>query len=300
MVWLCQITFAGFGAIISAELATTYGWPSLVAVFVGALVVVPIGVLLGILTIRLGNLYVALVTLTFGLLTQALIFTQDPFYNFGTGASIARPDFATDNTSFAFLALAAFIVLGLLIINVRRSTAGMAMTAVRWSENGSRTLGLSVVQTKVLVSGLATYVAAVGGGFLALSFQSTLPDSFNPFIGLIWLSVLVTQGARSIIAALVAGLTFFLLPGVFQTYLPASLSDVPILLFGLGAIMLAKNPDGIVAMNGRQIAAVMGRRGDRSSISSHDASGPPVLPPDSPDQDVAEPAQPHLTTGGRA
>jgi branched-chain amino acid transport system permease protein len=300
MVWLCQITFAGFGAIISAQLATTYGWPSLVAVFIGALVVVPIGVLLGILTIRLGNLYVALVTLTFGLLTQTLIFSQDPFYNFGTGVAIARPDFATDNTSFAFLALAAFIVLGLLILNVRRSTAGMAMTAVRWSENGSRTLGLSVVQTKVLVSGLATYVAAVGGGFVALSFQSTLPDSFNPFIGLIWLSVLVTQGARSIIAALVAGLTFFLLPGVFQTYLPASLSDVPILLFGLGAILLAKNPDGVVAMNGRQIAAVMARRRHGSSVPPPEQSPPPALPPDLPDQDVAEPAQPRLTAGGRA
>jgi branched-chain amino acid transport system permease protein len=302
MVWLCQITFAGFGAIFSAELATSHGWPVLLAVFGGALAVVPMGVLLGILTIRLGNLYVALVTLTFGLLTQTLIFTQDPFYNFGTGASIARPSFATGNSAFAFLALGAFLVLGLLIINVRRSTAGMAMTAVRWSENGARTLGLSVVQTKVLVSGLATYVAAVGGGFLAMSFQSTLPDSFSPFIGLIWLSVLVTQGARSIIAALVAGLFFYLLPGVFQAYLPGKLSDVPVLLFGLGAILLAKNPDGVVAMNGRQIASLMARRRSGGTPVPPPAQPgvPPDTAPDTPGTDEVAPVQPRLAAGGRA
>jgi branched-chain amino acid transport system permease protein len=296
MVWLCQITFAGFGAVISAELATRYGWPALLAVFVGAVFVVPIGVLLGVLTIRLGNLYVALVTLTFGLLATQLIFTQDPFYNFGTGTSMPRPDWALGNRPFAFLALGAFLVLGLIILNVRRSTAGLAMSAVRWSENGSRTLGLSVVQTKVLVSGLATYVAAVGGGFLALSFQSSLPDSFSPFIGLVWLSVLVTQGARSIMAALVAGLFFYLMPGVFQSYLPSKWSDVPILLFGLGAILLAKNPDGVVAMNGRQIAGLMDKRRARQTHKPLDPpseSGPPEA--------AAVGAEPqHHLTGGRA
>src|SRR6185312_13640384 len=136
--------------------------------------------------------------------------------------------------TFSYLALGAFLVLGLLILNLRRSTAGLAMSAVRWSETGSRTLGLSVVQMKVLISGLATYVAAVGGGFLALNFQSSLPDSFNPFIGLIWLAVLVSVGSRSITAALVAGLVFALLPGVFQTYLPAGWTHLPTILFGLG------------------------------------------------------------------
>ena len=35
MLWLCQITFAGIGAITAAELATTHGWPVLAAVLAG-------------------------------------------------------------------------------------------------------------------------------------------------------------------------------------------------------------------------------------------------------------------------
>ncbi|SHM64075.1 ABC transporter permease subunit [Cryptosporangium aurantiacum] len=259
MVWLCQITFAGLGAVLSAELTTYQGWPPLLAVVAAAIVVVPLGVILGVLTIRLGNLYVALVTLAFGLLVQTLVFTRDRFYNFGSGQPMPRPSWAVDNQTFALLTLGAFLLLGLVVLNLRRSTAGLAMSAVRWSENGSRTLGISVVQAKVLVSGVASFVAAVGGGFLAMNFQSSLPDSFAPFLGLVWLAVLVTLGSRSIMAALAAGLLFYLMPGLFSTYLPSDLAGVPVILFGLGAIALANHPEGAVAQNGAAIARLVAR-----------------------------------------
>lgn len=265
MVWLCQITFAGIGAVLAAELATNRGWPPLVAVFVAAALVVPLGVALGILTIRLGNLYVALVTLTFGLLLQTLVLTRDPFYNFGSGLVMTRPSFAEGNRAFAYLTLAAFLAQGLLVLNLRHSTAGLAMSAARWSENGSRTIGISLIQTKVLICGLATFVAAVGGGFLAMNFQSTLPDSFNPFLGLVWLAVLVTLGSRSIMAALAAGLLFYLMPGLFAAYLPADLASVPTILFGLGAIALANHPEGAVAQNSQALATFLTRLRARGS-----------------------------------
>ena len=295
MIWLCQITFAGFGAILAAELAGSHGWSPLVAIVVGAIFVVPIGVVLGLLTIRLGNLYVALVTLTFGLLASNLIFTRDPYYNFGQGTFMPRPDWAFDNQTLAYVALAAFVILALLIVNLRRSTAGLALNAVRWSETGSRTLGLSVVQMKVLVSGLATYVAAVGGGFLALNYQASLPDSFNPFIGLIWLAVLVSIGSRSVVAALVAGLVFALLPGVFAAYLPTDWSHLPTILFGLGAIMLARNPEGAIAQNARQLTDLAVRLRNRRAPQAAD---PPSGRVDDPAVPATEKEQ--LIPGGRA
>ncbi|MER7687217.1 ABC transporter permease [Streptomyces sp. NPDC097610] len=259
MVWLSQITFAGVGAVLAAELVDRWSWPPLVAVLLGSVLVVPAGVLLGLLTIRLGNLYVALVTLTFGSLVQTLVLTQDPFYNFGSGQPMARPSFAEDNQVFAYLALAVFLLVGLVILNVRRSTAGLAAAAVRWSENGAKTLGISVIQTKVLLSALATYVAALGGGFLAMNFQSTLPDSFHPSLGLVWLAVLVTMGSRSIVAALIAGVLLYVMPGVFSSYLPGDFADVPTILFGLGAIGLATHPEGVVAQTGANLARLFAR-----------------------------------------
>jgi branched-chain amino acid transport system permease protein len=86
-----------------------------------------------------------------------------------------------------------------------------------------------------------------------------LPQSFDAIIGLTWFAVVITNGRRSNNAALAAGLCFTLIPQLFTTYLPTSLGQVPTLLFGAGAVLLARNPDGIITMNGRQITALARR-----------------------------------------
>jgi branched-chain amino acid transport system permease protein len=247
MIWLCQITFAGGGAIFGAQLATKHGWPPLAAALVAAMAMVPAGIIVGALTIRLGDLYVALTTLSFGLLIETLVFARQKFSFFGEGVAFNRPGFATSDKRFCYLALVVFAILGLLIQNFRRSTTGLALSAVRWSEPASRTLGLSVVRIKVVTAGLAAFVAGLGGAFIAMYQQSADPTAYDVFVGLIWLAVLVTIGLRSIISAILAGLAFTMLANVMSTYLPHSSKWVlvPPLLFGLGAIGAARNPEGV-------------------------------------------------------
>ena len=251
MIWLCQATFAGCGAIATAQLATNHGINPLLAVLIGGLIATPIGVIIGLLTIRLGNLYVALVTLTFGLLAETLIFTRNVFYQDGVGVAVSRPGFLVNNQSFSYFCLAVFVVIALFVVNLRRSTAGLALAAVRHSEPGARTTGLSILGMKLLVAAIGTFIAAVGGGLLALNYGYALPASYATFGGLVWLAVFVTVGLRSITAAVIAGLSFTLLPGIVQTYLPVGWGNVPTLLFGLGAVAVAVNPDGQIAMNAR-------------------------------------------------
>jgi branched-chain amino acid transport system permease protein len=251
MIWLCQATFAGCGAIATAQLATNHGINPLLAVLIGGLITVPAGVLIGLLTIRLGNLYVALVTLTFGLLAETLIFTLNVFYQDGVGVAVSRPGFLSGNEAFAYVALAVFVVIAVMVVNLRRSTTGLALAAVRYSEPGARTVGLSVLGMKLLVAAIGAFIAAVGGGLLALNYGYALPTSYATFGGLVWLAVFVTIGLRSITAAAIAGLSFTLVPGIFQTYLPVAWGNVPTLLFGLGAVAVAIHPDGQVAMNVR-------------------------------------------------
>jgi len=248
MLWLCQITFAGVGALASAQFATVHGWPIIPAILMGGAIAGLIGVVIGLLTIRLGNLYIALVTLTFGLLMERLVFNLQDFANFGAGVAVARPEFANTDKGFIYFALGVFAIFAVLIVNLRRSTTGLALNAVRWSENASRTMGLSVITMKMLVSGLAAFVAGVGGGLYALSFKQAIPLDYATILGLVWLAVLVTFGVRSNIAALLAGLLFTFSPAFIQTVLKleAPWSDMPILLFGLGAIALAQNPEGTV------------------------------------------------------
>jgi branched-chain amino acid transport system permease protein len=152
------------------------------------------------------------------------------------------------------------LLVSLFIVNMRRSTTGLALSAIRRSEAASTSvLGLNVLGLRILVSALATFVAALGGGFLAMYSLLALPTSYTVYTGLAWLAVLVTIGYRSIVAAIVAGLAFTLVPGIFETYLSGSWGNVPTLLFGIGAIGLIIDPDGSVTMQARNLEHLMYR-----------------------------------------
>ena len=255
MLWLCQITFAGVGALTTAQLANHYGWPVLAAAVVGGLIAAAIGALVGFLSIRLGDLYVALVTLTFGLLMENLVFTLPSFVNNGLGLTVNRPGFASSNLSFTYFCLVVFIIISLFIVNLKRSTTGLALNAARWSEVGAQTSGISVVQMKVIAGALAAFIAGIGGALLVMAQSTFQPAEFATFLGVIWLAVLVTIGVRSNVAALVAGLAFVLPAALLQYYLPSQtiLTELLPVLFGLGAISAAKYPDGSLAENSRQL-----------------------------------------------
>jgi branched-chain amino acid transport system permease protein len=89
----------------------------------------------------------------------------------------------------------------------------------------------------------------------------------------------VTLGVRSIASAAIGGLLFAILPGVMQTYVPVRWAELPAILFGLGAISVAKDPDGIVVRTGRQIQQlVLAHRPAR-----HRPTGPVAMQPSTPE-----------------
>ena len=102
----------------------TTGGRSWLSVVVGGLVALPFGVIIGLVTIRLGNLYVALVTLTVGLLFDDLVFTQQIFSNYSIGVNVNLPSFASSPRAFTYLALGVFALASLVILNLQRSTTG--------------------------------------------------------------------------------------------------------------------------------------------------------------------------------
>jgi branched-chain amino acid transport system permease protein len=232
------------------------------------------GVIVGFLSIRLGDLYVALVTLTFGLLMENLVFTLPVFVNQGLGLTLNRPTFATSDLSFAYLCLVVFVLVSLFVVNFRRSTTGLALNAARWSDAGAKTSGVSVVQMKVISGAVAAFIAGIGGGLLALSQTTFQPSEFATFAGVVWLAVLVTIGVRSNAAALIAGLTFVMVPALAQAYLPAWTANVAPVLFGLGAISAAKYPEGALAEQSRRLRRLVFRVDPALASDLEEPDGP--------------------------
>jgi branched-chain amino acid transport system permease protein len=255
-----MITFGGVGGMEAAQLATIHGWPVLAAVATGGLIALPMGVIIGFLTIRLGNLYVALVTLTFGILMDNLVFSLGTFANEGLGQNLNRPQFASGTYAFIYFLLVVFAVVAIFVVNVRRSTTGMALSAVRTSEPASKTIGVSVLQMKLVVAGIASFLAGIGGALVGITLNSALPANYETVGGLLLIATVVTLGIRSNTAALLAGLAFIMIPALVQSYLPGWVGQVPPMLFGLGAIGIAQSPDGVLAMQARQVRSLLLRR----------------------------------------
>jgi len=249
---LAQVSFAGMGAAMTGVFSTRLGIPVFLSILLAGLVVAPMGLITGLLTLRLGDLQVALVTLTLGLLMDNVVFTLNVFNNNGDGIAVGRPGWASTDRGFLYLTLAIFLLIGLVISSYRKSTGGMALGALRGSEIGTRSLGLSVVGIKVFMLSIGGFIVGIGGGLLAAALGNANPSTFSTLGGLIWVAILALNGISGILAALVAGLGFTVIPGLFQVYLPQSVAEIPSILFGFGAINMVHNPDGVVAQNRRQ------------------------------------------------
>jgi branched-chain amino acid transport system permease protein len=219
IISLAQITFAGIGAFAAARLADSadvwnVGLPVWLAIIIGGLVAVPFGLLLALPSLRLGDLYLALLTVGFALLVQEFVWRRPEFENFGAGRLLARPFGLTldDRVSMYFVVVAVFLVCALLIVNLKRATAGIVYASIRSSEPAAVTTGISVVRAKLLLFAVSAFVAGLGGAMWGSTVGTVTPRSFDVLVGVVWLAIIVTWGVRSVPGALLAGLLFAIAP----------------------------------------------------------------------------------------
>jgi ABC-type branched-subunit amino acid transport system ATPase component/branched-subunit amino acid ABC-type transport system permease component len=247
-----------------------------VAVLAGTAVAAAVGAAIAIPVRRLGPLALALATLSFAFTAELIVFQLDAVRNGSRGWPIPPlnletfeselplgPFDFTQPRELAMLALLVFGAITLVIHNLQRSASGRAVLAVRSSEVAARTSGIGAGWSKVSLFAVSAGIAGLGGALLAIVSSPVNNRSAPAFVGLIWLAVTVTFGIRRPGGALLAGLAFACFTDLLQVitgwgFMPdwaATLTGTPQLaaiLFGVGAINLAKNPDGVLALVGMQ------------------------------------------------
>jgi ABC-type branched-subunit amino acid transport system ATPase component/branched-subunit amino acid ABC-type transport system permease component len=275
----------------------------LVAVLAGTAVAAAVGAVIAIPVRRLGPLALALATLSFALVAELLVFQLDAVRNGSRGWPVPPLNLETFEANLPFgpfdftrpreLAMLALLVFGAItfvIYNLRRSTSGRAVLAVRSSEVAARTSGIGAGWSKVSLFAVSAGIAGLGGALLAVVSSPVNNRSAPAFVGLIWLAVTVTFGIRRPGGALLAGLAFACFTELLQVitgwgFMPdwaASLTGTPQLaaiLFGVGAINLAKNPDGVLALVGTQRLERRRRRERAAAPAPTPVAAAPAAPP---------------------
>ncbi len=248
MVSLAQAAFVLSGAFTAGNLLS-HGVPFFPALIAGTVVAALIGLIVALPTRRLGGLPLALSTLALAFIGQNLLFQIGDISNGSGGWGVRPPDLGivdTTNPRWLIVLLLALLALVIwLIHSLRNSSTGRAMLAVRSTEVGARTSGIAVGRMKLLVFVISAGIAGFGGVLLAASRGRVTNTDYDVTLGLVWLATTVTFSIRRPAGAILAGLATTLFPQALES-VPAS-SYLMQVLFGLGAIGLAREPDGSLA-----------------------------------------------------
>lgn len=283
---LAQGSFAAIGAFACGQLATRWEVSVLAGLLVGIAIAAVVGMLLAIPALRLGGIYLALATLAFALFFENVIVKLDWAGGGLLPVAVPRPvlgpvDFTSDR-SFFVLCTGLLAVAGLVVVRVRNGTTGRYLRALAGSEVGASAVGINPTRARITAFALAAGLAATGGALLSMrEGAANYQANFTVQFGLFWLVLVVTLGSRTVDGAIQAAVALKFFPEVLK-----ALSVSPswqYVLFGLGAFMFARHPEGLLEHGKRTTLNWIQARLDRNAARRHRAqSVEPGVSPGSP------------------
>ena len=296
---LAPLTFAGISAFMVAELSLDQGWPFPWPILAGALTAMAVGLVVALPALRIRGVNLAIITLAFAVTADRLIFANEDVNNGIQQARVDAPDFINQtrgvryelvgtfvagdgkqpNPMTAVFVLVVAVLFCYLVANLRRSTTGRQMLAIRSNERAAASSGVNVAATKALAFGISAFIAGVGGAVLAYRSGVATPGRFSYEQSLALFAFAYLGGISRVSGAIVGGM---LVTGGLMLTLGEELLGIPeefgLLLGGLGLILnTIFNPEGIAAQMDKQLRRWAGRirppsGGDAASARPADAT----------------------------
>jgi branched-chain amino acid transport system permease protein len=305
-VSLGQAGFMAIGGYTSAILATHYQLPTLAGLAVGMAGSALVATVLGLVCGRLRGMYLAITTLAFGILVEAmangLSITGGPS---GIGGippfSVAGFAFDSD-TRFFYLIWALVAVALILVANFVRSNRGRILRAMHGDQAGARSLGLHITRAKISVFVISACLASIAGSLYASYFRYLSPDQVGSSESLQLITMLVIGGMGTLFGPLIGVALLTYLPLASQSIANYSMLLTGVLLVLFLRYLPAGIWGGVLEVVARARARVTrGRTGTAAPASvpasspgpAHPPAGsgePPAVTATVPDGAAAEPA----------
>lgn len=222
--------------------------PFLVGIAAGVLVAGIAGILLGIPVLRLRGDYLAIVTLGFGEIIR-LLFNNLRDFTGGPQGVLQIPRPLPENVSgpASYLTLLYLVLLGAALIaffsaRLKRSRTGRAWSAMKSDERIAQSMGVNLVQSKLLAFAIGAAFAGIGGVLFAARQRNIFPGDFRLDVSIEVLSLVIIGGMGSIPGVIMGAIVLIGLPEVLR-----ELATYRILVFGaLLVAMVIIRPRGLL------------------------------------------------------
>ena len=271
LVSLGYAAFLAIGAYANAFFMNAWGWSFLLSLPAAGIVAGLASLLVGIPSLRLRGLYLAITTLAFSVITNHIILLAKPLTGGSSGTSVRRPAlFGIDLTSDRALYYICIVVLLLTIwiaLNIRRSFVGRAFFAIRDYEVAARVLGVNVVAYKLLSFSISSALIGVAGGLFGMHLRYLNVESFELLLSIEAVSIVIVGGLGSIPGVILGSAFMVLLPEASRiafSYLSGSsvgdlfssnVQEVKGVIYGLVIILCLRfAPSGLIGLYRRLVA----------------------------------------------
>jgi branched-chain amino acid transport system permease protein len=252
------------GAYTAANLITRMDMPFWVAVPAGGLMAAAIGAVIGVPSLRIKGLYLAIATLAAQLIIEWTI-NHVPWISGGVQASIEVPrprlfGHALDSQTQLYLFLLFFAALAIVAtINLVRSRIGRAFVAIRDHDIAAELIGIDIFRYKLIAFAISSFYAGVTGVLYTYYLGVANYEQFQINVSIDYLAMIIIGGLGSVLGSILGAVFVTLLPIATRLFLEgfgslflsqADLANIipnlRLVIFGaLIVLFLALEPEGL-------------------------------------------------------
>nr|WP_329956659.1 branched-chain amino acid ABC transporter permease [Collimonas humicola] len=208
---LANAAFMGIGAYAASLISMQTGLPFPVALAVGGVLPALVALIIGIPTLRLSGVYLAMATLGFGEVVRVVVLNMDI-----TGGPLGLNGIPLKTEWWHIV-----LLLGLtlyILARMRRSKIGRAFEAIKEDEVAARLMGVNVAGYKLLAFVIGAAIAGVAGGLNAHYTFTIGPGNYAFENAVEILTMAVFGGTGSLVGPTLGGMLLTLLPEALRDF----------------------------------------------------------------------------------
>lgn len=218
--------FMSVGAYTAANLAVRLGFPFWLCLPLGGLAAAGVGAVVGIPSLRIKGLYLAIATLAGQLIIEWLI-NHVTWISGGAQASIEvpRPELfgrVIDSQREMYFLLMVFVVLAVTAtLNLVRSRVGRALVAIRDHDVAAQLIGIDIFRYKLLAFAVSSFYAGVTGVLYTYYLGIANYEQFQITTSIDYLAMIIIGGLGSVLGSIFGAVFVTLLPIVIRWVMEA-------------------------------------------------------------------------------